>query len=117
MPRGDRTGPWGYGSMSGRGAGYCAGYDMPGYANPVFYGGRMDRRMWRRFGWHGRFYGGPCWGWRDDVAYAVPYPADMSPEEKQEMLKTREAWLQEQLEEVHKDMDDIQKETEKEPTK
>jgi hypothetical protein len=33
MPRGDRTGPGGMGPMTGRGAGYCAGYDVPGYVN------------------------------------------------------------------------------------
>jgi len=36
MPRGDGTGPMGYGSMTGRGAGYCAGYATPGYANDSF---------------------------------------------------------------------------------
>jgi len=36
MPRGNGTGPMGMGAMSGRGAGYCAGYGMPGYANPAF---------------------------------------------------------------------------------
>ena len=35
MPRGDGTGPRGMGPMSGRGAGYCAGYDMPGFGNQV----------------------------------------------------------------------------------
>lgn len=30
MPRGDRTGPTGMGSRSGRGAGYCAGAGQPG---------------------------------------------------------------------------------------
>ncbi|MEF8788076.1 MAG: DUF5320 domain-containing protein [Planctomycetota bacterium] len=38
MPRGDGTGPAGQGLMTGRAAGYCAGYNMPGYANPA--GGR-----------------------------------------------------------------------------
>ena len=39
MPRGDRTGPAGMGPMTGRGAGYCAGYPMPGsYADPPQYG-------------------------------------------------------------------------------
>jgi len=33
MPRGDGTGPWGQGSMTGRGAGFCGGFGMPGYAN------------------------------------------------------------------------------------
>ena len=36
MPRGDRTGPAGMGPMTGRGAGYCAGYSVPGFANPAF---------------------------------------------------------------------------------
>lgn len=34
MPRGDRTGPAGMGPMTGRAAGYCAGYPAPGYMNP-----------------------------------------------------------------------------------
>ena len=32
MPAGDRTGPLGEGPMTGRAAGYCAGYDRPGFA-------------------------------------------------------------------------------------
>ena len=39
MPRGDRTGPAGMGSMTGRAAGYCAGSNTPGFMNP--YGGRF----------------------------------------------------------------------------
>jgi len=35
MPWGDRTGPWGLGPMTGRAAGYCAGYPVPGYMNPI----------------------------------------------------------------------------------
>ena len=39
MPRGDGSGPAGMGPMTGRAAGFCAGYNTPGYMNP--YGGRM----------------------------------------------------------------------------
>ena len=35
MPGRDRTGPRGFGPMTGRGFGYCAGYSAPGYANPI----------------------------------------------------------------------------------
>lgn len=35
MPGGDGTGPAGMGSMTGRAAGYCAGYAVPGYMNPA----------------------------------------------------------------------------------
>ncbi|MDG6222249.1 MAG: DUF5320 domain-containing protein [Candidatus Bathyarchaeota archaeon] len=61
MPRGDRTGPEGAGPMTGRGAGYCAGYSLPGYANPAGgYGrglgrGRGYGRGWRRGFGRGRF--------------------------------------------------------------
>jgi len=33
MPGGDGTGPRGQGPMTGRAAGYCAGYPTPGFAN------------------------------------------------------------------------------------
>ena len=47
MPWGDGTGPAGLGPMTGRAAGYCAGYPMPGYMNPIpvrnfSYGGLMQ---------------------------------------------------------------------------
>ena len=43
MPFGDGTGPAGMGPMTGRAAGFCAGYPVPEYMNPVvgrvgFYG-------------------------------------------------------------------------------
>jgi hypothetical protein len=69
MPRGDRTGPGGFGPMTGRAAGYCAGYPVPGYMNP----GRGYGRGWGRGfgrGW-GRGFGR---GW-----YAYPPPAIFQP--------------------------------------
>ena len=36
MPQGDRTGPNGQGPMTGRGAGYCAGFAAPGFMNAGF---------------------------------------------------------------------------------
>jgi hypothetical protein len=35
MPRGDGTGPAGSGPMTGRASGFCSGYAVPGYMNPV----------------------------------------------------------------------------------
>ena len=52
MPRGDGTGPQGMGSMTGRGLGYCAGYNTPGFANPA--GAGLGRGMaWGRGGGFG----------------------------------------------------------------
>ncbi len=36
MPQGDRTGPDGQGPMTGRGTGFCAGANAPGFANSSF---------------------------------------------------------------------------------
>jgi len=63
MPGGDRTGPVGSGSMSGRAAGFCAGYGMPGYANQGFGLGRGMGRMRGRGPGRGRGMGlGGWWG-------------------------------------------------------
>ncbi len=43
MPYGDGTGPLGMGPMTGRAAGYCAGYTAPGFANPNWGGGYRGR--------------------------------------------------------------------------
>ncbi len=63
MPRGDRTGPYGAGPMTGRGAGHCAGYSTPGYINPV--GGRFGRGFGGGRGYRHRRYtaGVPGWGY------------------------------------------------------
>ena len=80
MPRGDRTGPEGMGPMTGRGMGYCAGYDAPGYMHPGYgrgqgFGyGRGYGRGFRggRRGWRHAHYGGP-------MAYGYPPAWDVPP--------------------------------------
>ncbi len=51
MPGGDRTGPWGMGPRTGRGAGFCSGYRTPGF---------MNRAIFPPFGgrWFGAWFGG-----------------------------------------------------------
>ena len=52
MPRGDRTGPAGAGPMSGRGAGFCAGFNTAGYQTA---GGGFGRGCGRGYGFRNRF--------------------------------------------------------------
>ena len=67
MPRGDGSGPMGAGPMTGRAAGYCAGYGVPGYMNPA--GGRgMGWRRGRGFG------GGFGRGWVASPGMVPAYP-------------------------------------------
>jgi len=64
MPRGDGTGPRGEGPITGRGMGYCAGYDAPGFANPGFgreFGGRGGFGRGRGFRNWARATGMPGW--------------------------------------------------------
>jgi len=66
MPKGDKTGPWGAGPMTGRARGYCAGYSVPGYMNPVRGYGR---------GW-GRGFGRRCRRWGSGLGRGrFVYPA------------------------------------------
>jgi len=67
MPRGDRTGPWGAGPMTGRAVGYCAGYSVPGFMNPIGgYGRGWGRGAGRGFG--------RGWG-RGRIVYPAPIAA------------------------------------------
>jgi len=66
MPFGDGTGPAGMGPMTGRAAGFCAGYPVPGYMNPVsgragFYGVGMP--AFGPYGAGAYGYGMPYGGW------------------------------------------------------
>jgi len=72
MPGGDGTGPGGMGPMTGRAAGFCAGYPVPGYADPV--GGRGMGMGWGRGRGFGRGHG---WG---RAGYSFPaYGAAVNP--------------------------------------
>lgn len=79
MPGGDGTGPMGMGPMSGRGAGYCAGYPAPGFMNPVGGRGFCGRGFGGRGGGRGRrnmFWatGLPGWARAGWVPVAGAYP-------------------------------------------
>jgi hypothetical protein len=127
MPRGDRTGPMGMGPMTGRGAGYCAGYGVPGYANvaPGFgfglgwgrgWGGGGRGRRWRHWfhatglpGW-ARFGYAPAWGPLPAGAYG-PYAAPPAPEQEAEYLRTQAEWLQEQLDAISQRIAELEQES------
>lgn len=53
MPRGDRTGPNGMGSQSGRGAGFCSGSTAPGCTTAGGRGGGRGAGVRRRSGGDG----------------------------------------------------------------
>jgi hypothetical protein len=108
MPRGDRTGPGGLGPMTGRMAGYCAGFNRPGFTGfGRAYGNAFNRRpflRWRRrFGSDAREgdLGFPGW---------EPYPMGVS--ESAEMgekryLKDQVVFLERRLRDIKKRLDQL----------
>jgi hypothetical protein len=110
MPRGDRTGPAGFGPMTGRGAGFCAGNNAPGYMNP--YGGYgMGRGRGRGFGRMGYGYGS---GWGRFGGYAYPnppvYPDNV---DDKAMMADQVNFLEEQLKQARKQLDELEKKSDK----
>ena len=109
MPGGDGTGPAGMGPMTGRAAGFCAGYPTAGYMNPV--GGRGN------WGW-GRGRGGG-WG-RRNWYYATGLPfwargqqgfvGAVSPEQERESLKQQSQYLQDSLDAINRRIGELEEE-------
>ena len=118
MPGGDRTGPMGMGAMTGRTLGYCAGFDMPGYAGPGLDGG-YERGFGRGRGFRGRRYGGGRHGWRHWF-YATGRPGWMrfgafddvyqpsAPEVEKQILQNQVQALQSELDIIQKRLSELQ---------
>lgn len=115
MPRGDGTGPNGMGPMTGRAAGYCAGYATPGFANPA--GGRglgFGRGRGSGRGLGPGFRGGRGMPWGGGAyAPAAPYAAP-APTAAQEAkaLKAQAEYFETQLDALKKRLAEIKSDTE-----
>lgn len=100
MPRGDQTGPTGMGPMTGRAAGYCAGFGVPGYANGVGGQGYGRGVGWGRGGgrgWRNRFYATGIPGWLRYGAPVSAYPR-LDPTAEKQALQVQAQALQSDLE-------------------
>ena len=137
MPGGDRTGPVGMGPMTGRAAGFCAGYGAPGYANAI-----PGRGLWGRGGrGGGRGWGGGGRGWRhmyyatgqpgwmrfgygqwptpqtaaawgaEPWAYGAPAPGPMPQEQELQLLRDHAGALKAQLDQISARIEELQKES------
>jgi hypothetical protein len=116
MPGGDGTGPMG--PMTGRAAGYCAGYGVPGFMNPMpglgwgrgFGRGRGLGGGGRR-GWRNMFWATGLPGWARFGSGAVaPMPGVQtapSPEAEKEVLTRQAEFLQAQLDNLRKRLEEL----------
>ena len=113
MPRGDRTGPFGTGPMTGRGAGYCAGYSVPGYMNPIptrGWGFGYGAGWGRGRGWGRGFGRGFGWRWAvSPYGYpAVPYTPGVRPQQETELLKEQAKAVQEELNAINQRIKELE---------
>ena len=119
MPGGDRRGPVGMGPMTGRAAGYCGRYDLPGYANGLpgrgfgmgFGGGRAGR------GFRGRAFGGGGfrrWNMAPGFAGGITFRGygagyvEPDPQLERSALSRQANALQAELEAIRKRIDEIE---------
>ncbi len=117
MPGGDATGPLGLGAMTGRRAGYCAGYSVPGYANPIGGRGRgfgygrgfgRGRGRGRGFG-RGFGFGGAEYPYAYGNPYAVPsYSAHVPPKQEADMLRAEAKAIQEEIDAINRRIKDLE---------
>lgn len=118
MPGGDRTGPDGFGPMTGRGMGFCAGYDTPGYMSPGFglrrgAGFGRGRGMGRGggFGRRNMYYATGLPGWARGGYYDAPYPpaAPLSAKDEIDYLKRESEMLKNSLKEIDERIKELNK--------
>jgi hypothetical protein len=114
MPGGDGTGPMGMGPKTGRAAGYCAGYEMPGYMNPIPGRGFWGWGGWGR-GWRHGYYaaGVPAWapygvGISPYSAFGGPYTPQMSAEQELEVLKGQAKYFEDALQDINKRIEELE---------
>ena len=115
------------GPMTGRAAGYCAGYAVPGFMNPIAGrgywgwgrgGGGWGRRNWFNAtgltGWQRAGMGGPAF------AGGLPYAAPVAPAATQgqelEWLKGQAEYFEDALEGIKKRIVELEAKTEKTET-
>ena len=121
MPGGDRTGPMGRGSMTGRAMGYCSGASAPGFANSAYGrgfgrggGGGIGFGGGRR-GCRNMFYATGQPGWMRGGGYAGSYgPAaplsNPDPEMEKQALGRQAQALQSQLDWIRKRLSEMESE-------
>ena len=124
MPAGNRTGPWGLGPRTGRGLGYCFGFQAPGCVSlgpglgtgRVFGLGRgFGRGLGRGFGiGHGRGFWRPRVGgfWGYPHYPMTAFPSQPGREEKAVWLADQAKNLEQQLLQVQKRLTELEKDKE-----
>ncbi len=118
MPYGDKTGPLGQGPRTGRGLGFCNGYDSPGYTKGIPAGRGYGFGYGRGAGWGGRGFGwgrgfgygrGAGWG-RAAVGYdARTAPTNYASVDEKKLLEDELKYLSERMASLKNRLEDLNK--------
>ena len=123
MPGGDGTGPAGMGPMTGRAAGYCAGYGVAGVFTSGYGRGFWGRGRGGGRGYRNQFYatsltgrqrcfgGPPMWynPGAPDAPFYNPPVQTMTGAQELETLKDQAAYLEETLSNLLKRIEELEK--------
>lgn len=109
MPQGDRTGPQGQGKLTGRGMGFCTGFDTPGFANF-----QLRRECINGFG---RGFGLGFRRRNRAIQFQMPvqqdnksqYPTVITEKEEKEYLEVELKALKQETEEIQKRLKELKK--------
>jgi len=110
------------GPMTGRGAGFCAGYGVPGFMNPGFgrgggrgmfgRGGGRGRRNWfwatGPMGWQRAAMGWPAYGMSAPVA-----PYQPTAEQELAALRDQVTFMEDSVKQAQERIRELEKESEK----
>jgi len=109
MPRGNRMGPAGLGPMTGRGMGYCAGFNIPGFANRA--GGFIMGGFGRGRGFRNMYYmtGLPAW-----ARYGGFTAPDTISLDEKTLLDSRQKVLEEELNLIRKQLKKLEEQNKEE---
>jgi len=109
--------------MTGRAAGFCAGYSTPGYANlgagrggagagqAAGFGGRGGGR-----GYRNRYYATGLYGWQRDMAFQAPPPytplpyaaPQISPQDEVQALKEQLKYMKDGIKATQQRLSEIE---------
>ncbi len=97
--------------MTGRGVGFCSGYERPGYANPNSRRGIGRGRGWRNwyratglFGWQRTRMGYPAWGGQGHYS-----PVQPTAKEEKGMLTEELKALREEMKDLEDRLEELKK--------
>ena len=110
MPRGDRTGPWGMGPLTGRRMGFCAGFSAPGFMSyGPGYGMGRGMGAGRGFGRGLGFGRGRGWRYGGYGGFWEYPPQSFTQEDEVAYLENQAKEIKEELNQIKTRLDELKK--------